>query len=116
MLYKEGQRTLIGFLAMPTVTKLVKTRLIGGPYVRFYNLCEFLSYLYTTAAILGRARRNIILVKMLSIPGTEEKVMVWLQRQAEQRLIKFKIEVGKEPDTFTEFIWAKYERLVESQH
>jgi len=109
MPWKEGQSTLMGFLGIPIVTKVAKTRLFGGPYIRFYNLCEVLSYLYTTGAILGRTKRDKLteLAKLFSIPGTEEENMNWLQEQAKERLEKFRNEVGKEPDTFNEFILFK---------
>lgn len=109
MPYKEGQRTLMGFLGIPIVTKVAKTRLFRGPYIRFYNLFEVLSYLYMTGAILGRARRDNIteLAKMFSMPGGEEEFMNWLQKQAKERLDTFRNEVGKEPDTFNEFILFK---------
>jgi len=109
MPFREGQPTLIGFIGIPIVTKVAKTRLFGGPYIRFYDLCAVLSYLYTSGAILGRARRNklSILAKMLSVPGTEKENMNWLQEQAKERLEKFRNELGKEPDTFNEFILFK---------
>ncbi len=106
MPYKEGQPTLMGFLGIPIVTKVAKTRLIGGPYIRFYNLFEVLSYLYMTGAILGRLRRDSIteLGKMFSIPGREEELMNCLQKEAKERLVRFINEVGKKPDRFDEFI------------
>lgn len=106
MPYKEGQPTLMGFLGTPVVTKAAKTRFLGGPYLRFYNFIEVLSYLYTAGAILGRAQRSklSILAKMLSVPGSEEENMSWLQEQAKKRLDKFRSDVGKEPDRFDEFI------------
>jgi len=109
MPYKEGQSTLMGYLGIPIVTKVAKTRLFGGPYIRFYDLCAVLSYLYTTGAILGRARRSklSILAKMLAVPGTEKENINWLQEHAKERLEKFRHELGKEPDTFNEFILFK---------
>jgi hypothetical protein len=106
MPYKEGQPTLMGFLGMVPVQKMMKKPLFGGPYIRLYNLFEVLSYLYMTGAILGRARRDNIteLAKMFSALGREEEFMNWLQTQAKGRLDKFRNEVGKEPDRFDEFI------------
>lgn len=106
MPFREGQPTLIGFIGIPIVTKVAKTRFFGGPYIRFYNMFEVISYLYMAGAILGRARRSklSILAKMISIPGREKEFLNWLQKQAKERLEKFRSEVGKEPDTFNEFI------------
>lgn len=106
MPFREGQPTLIGFMGIPIVTKAAKTRLFGGPYIRFYNMFEVISYLYMAGAILGRARRSklSILAKMLSVPGTEKETVDWLREQAKKRLKQFRTEVGKEPDTFNEFI------------
>jgi len=44
------------------------------------------------------------LVKMISVPGREKEFLNWLQEQANERLEKFRNEIGKEPDTFNEFI------------
>lgn len=106
--YKEGQPTLMGFLGSIPVTKVAKTRLFGGPYIRFSDFCTVLSFLYESGAILGRARRNklSILEKMLVVgvpqPGTEP--IKYLRELAKKRLDTFRSEVGKEPDTFFEFI------------
>jgi len=110
MPYKKGEQpTFIGFLSIPIVTKAAKTRLFGGPYIRFYDLCAVLSYLYTTGAILGRAKRNklSILAKLFSIPGTEKENIDGLQEEATKRLVKFKNEVGNEPDTFNKLIFFR---------
>ena len=109
MPYKEEQTTLIGFLGIPIVTKAAKTRLFGGPYIRFYNMFEVISYLYMAGAILARARRSklSILAKMISIPGREKEFLNWLHKQAKERLEKFRNEVGKEPDTFYDFILTR---------
>ncbi len=109
MPYKEGQPTLMGFLGTAPVKKLTKTPLLGAPYILFGNLCEIQGYLYICGAILGHAKRSelSILAKMLAIPGSEDKYMNWLQEQASQRLNKFINEVGREPDTFHEFILFK---------
>jgi len=109
MPFREGQPTLIGFLSIPIVTKVAKTRLFGKPYIRFYNMFEVISYLYMSGAVLGRARcsKLSILAKMFSIPGREKEFMDLLQKQAKERLEKFRNEVGKEPDTFNDFILFK---------
>ncbi len=109
MPYKEGQPTFMGFLGIPIVTKVAKTRLFGGSYIRFYDLCAVLSYLYTSGAILGRTKSDKLteLAKLFSIPGTEEENMNSLQDMAREHLEKFRNEVGKEPDTFNEFILFK---------
>ena len=106
MPYKDGQPTFIGSLSIPVVTKVAKTRLFGGPYIRFYDLCGVLSYLYTAGAILGRAKHNklSVLAKLFSIPGTEKENVDGLQEEATKRLSKFRNDIGKEPDTFTKFI------------
>jgi hypothetical protein len=107
MPYKEGQPTLMGFMGIPVVTKVAKTRLFGGPYISFYDLCAVLSYLYTIGAILGRARRSKlnILAKMLSFPGTDiNEFIEFLKEKAKKRLDKFRSDVGKEPDRFDAFI------------
>ncbi|GAG37230.1 unnamed protein product, partial [marine sediment metagenome] len=114
MPYKEEEPFLISYLGAPAVTNVIKTRLLGGPYISFHDFFLVLSYLYTTGAILGRARRSklSILVKMLVVPGAEvNKFVKFLQENAKKRLEEFRNELGNEPDTFFEFI---YFREVES--
>ena len=110
MPYKEEQPPLIGYLGAPAVTKVIKTRLLGGPYMRFHDFFLVLSHLYMIGAILGRARRSklSILVKMLIVPGAEvNKFVKFLQESAKKRLEEFRNELGKEPDSFFEFIYFR---------
>jgi hypothetical protein len=110
MPYKEGQPTFIGFLSIPVVTKVAKTRLFGGPYVHFGGFLMVCSYLYENGAILGRAKRDKLteLAKMFSIPGTEVENINSLQEQAKTRLKKF----GGEPSSFyIFFISGELEKL-----
>jgi len=107
MPWKEGQTTLMGFLGMLPVQKVMKKPLFGAPYIRLFNYFEVLTFMYMSGAILGRARHNKlnILGKMLIIPGaTAGKAVKVLQDEAKKRLNNFRNEVGKEPDTFYEFI------------
>ena len=106
MPHKEGQPTLMGFLGIPIVTKIAKMRSLGGPYIRFYDFCAVLSYLYTSGAVLGRAKRpklNVLAI-LFSVPGSEVDNVNQLQDDAKNRLQKFKDDVGREPNTFNEFI------------
>ncbi len=98
---KETQQTFMGFIGIPIVTKVAKTRLFGGPYIHFYGYLMVYSYLYENGAILGRARRDKIteLAKLFSIPGTEAENVNSLQEQAKARLEKFE----GEPNSFYMF-------------
>lgn len=117
MPYKKGQPSLMGVLGYVPVNKVAKKRLLGGPYIPFSDFCTVLCFMYESGAILGRARRDklSILVKMLEAPGTRKaltKALLMLQggtieilrNEAKKRLDTFRSEVGKEPDTFFEFI------------
>lgn len=110
MPYEEGQPTLTGCLAWIPMKQIVKTAVFGGRSVRLYNFVEALPFQYESGAILGRARRNKqnVLEKMIVIPSaTEGQLMKILQDEAKERLEKFRNEVGKEPDTFGEFIFER---------
>ena len=118
MPYKEGQPSLMGFLGYVPVSNVAKKRLLGGSYIPFSNLCTVLCFMYESGAILGRARRDklSILVKMLETPPTNHALLIKtllmsqggtieiMRNEAKKRLDTFRSEVGKEPDTFFEFI------------
>jgi len=107
MPYKEGQLTLMGHLGMEPMRQVMKTRLFGGPYIRLYDFFDVCRFQFESGAILGRARCNKlnILAKMFVLTGEGiNKNIKFVQQEAKQRLEKFRNEVGKEPDTFFEFI------------
>jgi hypothetical protein len=106
MPYKEGQPTLMGFLGNIPVSQVVERPLFGKTFIRLPSFCQVLSFLYETGAILGRAKRDrlMILGKMLALPGKEGQFTKYLGELAKKRLDTFRSEVGKEPDTFFEFI------------
>ena len=112
MLYKESQPTLMDFLGVLPVMKVTQKQRFGGFYIRLCNFFEVLSLQYECGAILGRARRDKldILENMLLIPGTKGKLMklcVVLQGLAKERLNGFRKNVGREPETFQEFILVR---------
>ena len=117
MPYKEGQPSLMGFLGYVSVNNVAKKRLLGGPYIPFSDLCTVLCFMYESGAILGRARHDklSILVEMLEGPSTRTAftrhlltlrggTIEILRNEAKKRLDTFRSEVGKEPETFFEFI------------
>ena len=131
MPYEEGQPALMVFLGSVPVAQVVKRRLFGKPFIRWSNFCEVLWFMYESGAILGRARHNKLdilekmLVSWVSIiptgsnyfyltrfkPGIEQ--IEFLRKIAKKRLDTFRNEVGKEPDTFFEFIlFREIERLI----
>jgi hypothetical protein len=100
----EPKITLMNYLGMVPMRQVVKTRLFGGPYIRFYDFLSVSLYLYESGAILGRAKRDklMILAKMIIDPGKagrESEFIELLQQQAKKRLEKF----GKEPTSFFMF-------------
>ncbi len=111
MPYKEGQDILIDYLSLLPVKQVAKERRFwGGSYIRLYDYLWVLSFLYESGAILGRARYNkiSILEKMLVIPdATEDKSMKIWQEEAKERLYRYRRRCGKEPDTFSEFIFER---------
>ena len=70
--------------------------------VRLGMLVHSKAWLFETGAILGRARRGElpILAVMLSRPGKESDVAIYLERRAEELMAKC---AGQEPKTFFEF-------------
>ena len=112
MPYKQGQPTLMSFLgSRPVARGLAKKRLFGGPYIRLYDFCELLTFMYESGAILGRAMSNKlgILEKMLAVPwwAPEPMTMKFAQEMAKERLNAFRNETGAEPDSFIKFIQLK---------
>lgn len=110
MPFVEGQPTLAGCLSWIPLKQVVKKQLFGGRYIRLYDYFTILNYQYESGAILGRARSNTlsILEKMLTTPeGTEGQTVKVLQELAKERLDRFTKDIGKEPDTFFEFIHFK---------
>lgn len=115
MPYEVECPTLMGWLASIAVAKAMpKKRLFGGDYIRRHESIAFFCNLYTSGAIIGRARRDKLttLEKMLVLPVLGPCSVKSLQDQAEKRLEVF-IEMGEEPDSFTYFIQIpEYEKAM----
>jgi hypothetical protein len=110
MPYDAEQPTLTGVLSWIPLKHLVKKRVFGERYLRLWDFFTTLSFQYESGAILGRAKRNKIstLADLLVVPGLEiSKSVKLMQDQAKDRLEKFRNELGKEPDTFHEFIFNR---------
>lgn len=109
MPYIKGQPSLPGFFGKPIVHTLVKTRLIGGPYIKMPHFFAVISHMYTIGAVLGRAQKGTILhlFKMVSMPEGEGEYLDFMQTEAKKRLTAYTVEKGKEPKNFIEFIWWK---------
>jgi hypothetical protein len=114
--YDEEQPTLTGVLSWIPLKNVVKKQVFGGRYLRLWDFFATLSFQYESGAILGRAKRNKIstLENLLVVPGVEiSKSVKLMQDQAKERLEKFRNELGKEPDTFNEFIFNReFDRLL----
>ena len=110
MPFKEGQLSLTGSLVEIPLKQALKKQLFGGRYLRFWDYFTFLNFQYESGAILGRAKRDRIdtLMNILVVPGTDAREFAaMMQKQARERLEKFKKELGKAPDTFYEFIFRR---------
>jgi hypothetical protein len=118
MPFQEGQPSLTEYLSPGALKQTIKKKLFGGRYLRLWDYFTVLSFQYESGAILGRARQDklSILGKMLVVPGADANRFVQLlQRTAKERLDKFKKEVGKEPDTFYNFIFDReFDRVLVS--
>ena len=110
MPHKEGQPSLTGFLGEIPLKQALKKQLFGGHYLRLWDYFATLSFQYESGAILGRAKRDKIstLINMLVVPGTEiNKFVKFMHDQAKERLEKFRSELGREPNTFHDFIFDR---------
>jgi hypothetical protein len=114
--YDEEQPTLTGVLSWIPLKNVVRKQVFGSRYLRLWDFFATLSFQYESGAILGRAKRNKIstLEKLLVVPGVEiSKSIKLMQDQAKERLEKFRNELGKEPETFNEFIFNReFDRLL----
>jgi hypothetical protein len=110
MPYEKGQLSLMAHLGMAPMQQVMKTSPSGETYIGLYDFFEVLSHLYETGAILGRAKRHKLnaLAKICVTSGTgATKLKKLVQEKAKERLEKFKNEVGREPDVFSEFILSR---------
>lgn len=79
--------------------------MLRGSYIRFGRFLIVCSFLYEAGAILGRARRDKLMLLAKIIPveeGREHGFINFLQRLARERLEKF----GKEPTSFINFVMS----------
>ena len=112
MPYKEKQPILteIFILVWVPLKQLVRKKLFGKRYIRMFDYSRTLSFQYEAGALLGRIMRDKLDIfhKMLVKPGTDiNRSVAFMQSQAKDRLREFREEKGKEPDTFTDFIFFK---------
>lgn len=109
MPYKVGQRPLMDALSLSPVSDVTEERRFrGGCYIRLYNYCQVLSFLYESGAIIGRALSDKlgILEQMLVLPDWNVASMTDWQQKAKERLDRFEEDVRNEPDTFMRFIFS----------
>ncbi len=98
----------MGFLGIPIVTKVTKTRTFGGPYIYFGGFLMVCSYLYENGAILGRARSDKLTILAKLFPadlGKEENFINELQNIAQKRLNEYEREFQKEPSSFFDIFY-----------
>jgi len=116
MPYEKGQPTPISYIAGIVLARgLAKKQRFGGDYIRLQDFIELLCFLYSSGAIIGRARRDKLttLEKMLVLPVLGPCSVKSLQEMAKERLEVFKIEMGEEPDSFIKFIQIpEYEKAM----
>lgn len=102
--------TLMAFFGMGAVQQVAKTRLFGGPYLRFCDFVNVSAYLYQSGALLARAMNKLdkltILAKMFSEPGRERDVINWLQDLAKNRLDEYVDTFGQQPTSLLNFVLA----------
>ena len=83
-------KTLMGYIGTEPMRKVVKTRMFGGPYLRYYDYLLVSSYLYEMGALIGYARRDKlqVLEKMIGKPKKVGESIAFIQKEAKNRLHK----------------------------
>jgi len=106
MPYKEDQPRLMASLSWIPLKQVLNKSLLGGRWLTLYNFFASLSFQYESGALIGRAMSNKmnILEKMLGDPTAVGEIVQPLKDAAKKRLDEFRRDVGKEPETFQEFI------------
>ena len=111
---RPPELTLVTYMGMAPVQKVVKTRLFGGPYLSFADLVIVSAYQYQTGAILARAKLDKLttLAQMVSPPGRESEAIGWLQDLAKDRLDEYVGAFGGQPDSLLTFVfYTEYKRV-----
>jgi hypothetical protein len=106
MPYKEEQPRLMASLSWIPLKQVLNKNLFGGRWLTQYNFFVALSFQYESGALIGRAKSDklSILEKILGNPTVEGELVQTCKDAAKKRLDEFRRDVGKEPDTFGEFI------------
>jgi hypothetical protein len=106
MPHKEEQPRLMASLSWIPLKQVLNKNLFGGRWLTQYNFFVALSFQYESGALIGRAKSDklSILEKMLGNPTVEGELVQTCKDAAKKRLDEFRRDIGKEPDTFKEFI------------
>jgi len=112
MPYEEGRLNVMGFFTQIMLRQVLGAQFFKEKHLRLISWVDILLTQYENGAIIGRARCNKlgILVKMLV--KNERKVdglIKSLRDQAEEKLDRFRKEVGREPESLTEIIHREIE-------
>lgn len=100
--------SLMGFIGMGPMRKVIRKRLLGAPYLHFADYVQVSGYLYQCGAILGRAKSDklIILAGMLAQPGREADFIGYLKDLARKRLEDYVDAYGQQPTSLQLFVMA----------
>ncbi|MDD5093586.1 MAG: hypothetical protein PHV74_04295 [Dehalococcoidia bacterium] len=100
---------LISHLAAEPLKRSISRRLLGKPYILYSDLLNVSWSMYETGAIIGRARRQrlrLLMQLLFTKPNmnTSERVIQWMQADAQSRWEHFNKAFGREPENFIELI------------
>ena len=97
----DALSTLVSWLSREVIAPHIHKKLFGGYEVRLYPVLFGSEWIFSKAALFGRARsdRLEMFAKMFSKPGGEPEFCEWMYQNAKNRLEKY----GKQPDTFRDF-------------
>jgi len=102
MTTNESQPSLVTYLALEPTRQVLRSRLIGGPYLTFGSFLSLCAYLYENSALISRAKRDklFVLEKILGRPPQPGQLVAKLKQMAKERLASF----GGSPTSFFSFI------------
>ena len=80
--------SLVHFLASQIIAPIVKKGFFSGEYVLFSAYMPRAGFLYETGAVLGYTYRDRLMTfaQLFASPGTEQKLIGWLHKQASEHL------------------------------
>ncbi|MCJ7792191.1 MAG: hypothetical protein MUP49_07290 [Dehalococcoidia bacterium] len=97
------------FMAIGPLQGVTQKRLFGGQYVRAGDFVAILGTLYESCALLGRMFKDDVasLGQLLQVkPGNEGEFMAFVKEKAAERLGRYRLIYGSDPDSLVFLVLA----------